>query len=194
MRRSAFCVLFLMAVAPAVMGQGITGFTGGSLYGSYYGSLAPGDVIGFRFTVSAPYTVASLGVYNADTNGLTSSHQVGIWDGAQTLIASVTVDPATGTPIGNWTYASITPVTLMPGQTYTAGAAYTTDDDDSYISGASAVTTDPVVTWLNAVYPTAGDLGFVYPGLDSSPTSGGRFGPNFTDEVVPVELQSFTIE
>ena len=44
MRRSAFCVLFLMAVAPAVMGQGITGFTGGSLYGSYYGSLAPGDL------------------------------------------------------------------------------------------------------------------------------------------------------
>jgi len=30
------------------------------------------------------------------------------------------------------------------------------------------------------------------PALDS--TSGGRFGPNFTDEVVPVELQSFSVE
>jgi len=194
MRRMLFAVGVVFLFAPAVLGQGITGFTGGALYASYYGSLAPGDVIGFRFTVSAPYTVASLGVYNADADGLTSAHQVGIWDGTQTLIASVTVDPLTGTPIGDWTYASITPVTLMPGQTYTAGAAYTSDDGDSYISGASAVTTDPVVTWLNAVYPTAGDLGFVYPGLDSAPTSGGRFGPNFTDEVVPVELQSFTIE
>jgi hypothetical protein len=194
MRRVGFIAVVVMLAAPVVFSQGITGFTGGSFYNSYYGSLAPGDVVGFRFTVSSSYQVASLGVYNADTNGLTSSHQVGIWDETQNLIASVTVDPSTGVAIGDWTYAPITPVTLNPGQTYTAGATYTSDDDDSYISGASGVTTDPAVTWLNAVYPASGDLGFVFPTLDSSPTSGGRFGPNFTDEVVPVELQSFTIE
>ncbi|HSN56719.1 MAG TPA: hypothetical protein VLT32_18760, partial [Candidatus Sulfomarinibacteraceae bacterium] len=124
--------------------------------------------------------------------GLTSTHQVGIWDQAQALVASVTVDPATGTAIGQWTYGAITPVTLTPGQTYTAGALYTGTDNDNYISGASSLTTDPNVTWVQSVYPAAGSLGFAYPASNS--TSNGRFGPNFTFTVVPVELQSFSVE
>jgi hypothetical protein len=184
-----------MMGAPAVMAQGVTGFTGGSQFPIYYGS-STGDVIGFRFTVSAPLEVDQLGVWNADTAtgapGLTSTHQVGIWDQAQALVASVTVDPATGTPVGQWTYAAITPVTLMPGQTYTAGVLYTATDNDSYLSGVSSLTTDPNVTWVQSVYPSAGSLGFVYPVNNS--TSNGRFGPNFIFTVVPVELQSFSVE
>lgn len=214
MRRAVFCVLILVFVAPAAMGQAITGFSGGTEYDTYYGSVA-GDVVGYRFEVTAPLEVAMLGVWNADstdattflqevdalgvvasdaTDALTSPHQVGIWDAGQNLIASVTVDPATGTVIGDWTYAAITPVTLTPGQVYTAGALYTNTDSDSYISGASGVTTDPNVVWINSVYPFEIDLGFVFPTEDSAPTSGGRFGPNFTFTVVPVELQSFSVE
>lgn len=191
MRRVIFAFLIFVAAAPGAMGQAIASFTGGGSYSSYYGSAA-GDVVGYRFQVSAPLEVDQLGVWN-DTDGLTSSHEVGIWDGAQVLLASVVVTPA-GSVIGDWTYGSITPVTLVPGQTYTAGVLYTPTDGDSYISGASAVTTDPNVTWINGVYPAAGELGFVYPANDSSPSSVGRFGPNFTFTVVPVELQSFTIE
>jgi hypothetical protein len=184
----------MVAFAPAVMGQAITSFVGGSQFGIYHGG-STGDVIGWRFEVTAPLEVAMLGVWNADnTGGLDSTHQVGIWDAAQALVTSVTVDPGTGTVIGDWTYAAVGPVTLTPGQVYTAGAMYTATDNDSYISSASSATTDPNVLWINAVYPAAGDLGFVYPTEDSSPSSVGRFGPNFTFVVVPVELQSFTIE
>lgn len=193
MRRTVFCLAVLMAVAPAAMGQAITSFVGGTEYATYYSSAA-GDVVGYRFTVSAPLEIAMLGIHDdAGTPGIQSPHQLGIWDAAQMLVASVTVD-GTGVVIGDWVYAPVTPVTLVPGQTYTAGAMYVTGQTDAYISGASAVTTDPNVTWLNAVYPAAVDLGFVYPALDSAPSSVGRFGPNFTFTVVPVELQSFSVE
>lgn len=214
MRRTAFCIVILMVIAPAAMGQAITSFVGGSQFGSYYSSVS-GDVVGYRFEVTAPLEVAMLGVWNADStdaqtflqeadalgvgnsnsiDALSSSHQVGIWDASQTLIASVTVDPGTGSVIGDWTYAAITPVTLMPGQVYTAGALYTVDDNDSYISSASSAITDPNVVWINAVYPFELELGFVFPTEDSAPSSVGRFGPNFTFSVVPVELQSFSVE
>jgi hypothetical protein len=197
MRRAVLFAVIMVAFAPAVMGQAITGFSGGSEFAIYYGG-STGDVIGWRFEVTAPLEIAMLGVWNADTvagfEGLTSTHEVGIWDGSQGLVTSVTVDPSTGTVIGDWTYAAVGPVTLTPGQVYTAGAMYTGTDQDAYISSASSMTTDPNVVWVNAVYPAAGDLGFVYPANDSSPSSMGRFGPNFTFVVVPVELQSFTIE
>lgn len=196
MRRLFFVALIVFACAPAAMGQGITGFVGGGEYPIYYGD-STGDVLGFRFEVTAPLEIAMLGVWNADTSasgaGLDSTHEVGIWDGSQTLVTSVTVDPTAGTVIGDWTYASVTPVTLTPGQVYTAGALYTATDNDNYISSASSVTTDPNVLFLNAIYPSAGDLGLVYPTMDSA-GSNGRFGPNFTFAVVPVELQSFSVE
>ncbi|MEE4270495.1 MAG: DUF4082 domain-containing protein [Thermoanaerobaculales bacterium] len=196
MRRLLFVAVIVIACAPAAMGQGITGFVGGSEFVIFYGD-STGDVVGFRFQVTAPLEIAMLGVWNADTNaggaGLTSTHQVGIWDGSQNPVASVVVDPATGTVIGDWTYESVTPVTLTPGQTYTAGVLYTATDNDSYISSATSVTTDPNVQFLNAVFPSEGNLGFVFPTEDSL-GSNGRFGPNFTFSVVPVELQSFSVE
>ena len=195
MRKVTLVVLILLVGATGAWAQAVTGFTGGTEYSSYYGGTVAGDVVGYRFTVSSPLSVTELGVWNADTAaggaGMTSSHETGIWDSSQTLLASVTVIPG-GPVVGNWVYATITPVVLSPGETYTIGTIYTTTDNDNYISSASSMTTAPEVTFLNSVYPAAIDLGFVYPTMDSS--SFGRFGPNFLFTVVPVELQSFSIE
>ncbi|HOC42155.1 MAG TPA: DUF4082 domain-containing protein [Thermoanaerobaculales bacterium] len=192
--RRAFLVGVILALgASGAWAQAITGFSGGTPYSSYYSPSVAGDVVGFRFTVSSPLQVFDLGVWNADSvGGLDTPHQVGIWDGSQMLIASVTVDPATGTPLGQWTYNAITPVVLNPGETYTIGALYVAGGTDYYISGASSMTTAPEVTWVQSVYPAAGELGFVYPAGNT--TSFGRFGPNFNFTIVPVELQSFSVE
>lgn len=177
MRALVFVVIVLVCT-PIAFGQAITGFSGGVEYDSYYGDPA-GDVIGWRFTVADDVLITDLGVWNMDqTGGLDSPHEVGIWDASKVLVTSVTVD-GTGTVVGDWIYASITPVVLATGETYTIGAIYFTSDDDYYISGASSVATDPDVTWLNSVYPLQGDLGFVFPESDSPASSGGRFGPNF---------------
>ena len=195
MRRVGFIAAVVMLAAPIVFSQAITGFSGGGQYGLYYTG-STGDVVGYRFEVTAPVEIDQLGAWNADTNaggaGLTTPHQVGIWDASQALVASTTVDPATGIVIGDWIYAAITPVTLTPGQVYTAGVIYFDTDSDNYVSSASSMTTAPEVLWVQSVYPSALSLGFTYPANNS--TSAGRFGPNFTFTVVPVELQSFTIE
>jgi hypothetical protein len=94
--------------------------------------------------------------------------------------------------VGDWTYASITPVTINPGETYTIGCPYTPTDNDQYISSASSMTTATDVTWVESVFPASADLGFVFP--TGTSTSFGRFGPNFLYTVVPVELQSFSVE
>lgn len=182
--RTVICFVMVLICAPVAWGQAITGFVGGTEYDSYYG-LPAGDVIGWQFTVSTQIWVSDLGVWNNDqTGGIESPHQVGIWDESQTLIASVTVDNA-GAVVGDWIYASITPVTILTGEVYTIGALYFAGDYDYYISSASSMTTDPDVTWLNSVYPTAGDLGFVYPGSNSA--SFGRFGPNFIFDETSLE-------
>jgi hypothetical protein len=85
-----------------------------------------------------------------------------------------------GTIIGDFRYEPIAPVTLSVGTVYTIGALYFSTDNDNYISSASNLVTAPEVTWINAVYPSAAELGFSYPGNDSSSSSVGRFGPNFT--------------
>lgn len=180
MRLIIFFILVLACV-PVAMGQAVTSFSGGAQYNSYYGGVIAGDVIGWRFTVNQQIEVSDLGVWNNDTagaGGMDTPHPVGIWDESQTLICSVTVD-VTGTIVGDWIYGSITPLILNTGETYTIGVEYYSDDDDSYISSASSMSTDPDVTWVNAVYPLEGDLGFVFPVLDSAASSLGRFGPNF---------------
>ena len=188
--RTVICFVMVLVCAPVVWGQAITGFTGGSQYDSYYGDPA-GDVVGWRFTVTEQLEITALGVWNNDlTGGIESPHQVGIWDESQTLITSVSVDN-TGTVVTDWIYASITPLIVNSGETYTIGALYFAGDNDYYISSASSMTTDPSVTWLNAVYPTGGDLGFVYPGLDSAASSRGRFGPNFIFDLTPLERTSW---
>ncbi len=184
MRRvTCFLLMAVLAAftAQAASAQAIQSWTGGSEFTSYYGSAA-GDVVGYRFMVNTDVAVESLGAWNADTGGgggLDSDHEVGIWDDTMTLIASATVTP-TSTVDGDFRYEAITPVILATGTLYTIGAIYTPTDDDNYISSATGLVTDPDVTWVNAVFPAAAELGFVFPTEDSAPTSQGRFGPNFT--------------
>ncbi|MEM1081572.1 MAG: DUF4082 domain-containing protein [Pseudomonadota bacterium] len=156
----------------------IDSFTGGTAFGNFYAD-STGDVVGFRFTMNSEQAVQSLGVWNGDTagaGGLDNPHQVGIWDDTETLIASTTVTP-TSTAIGDFRYEDISPVTLSTGVTYTIGVVYTATDDDSYVSGPT-ITFNSEVTSVNAVFPSAGDLGFVFPTEDSGGNA-GRLGPNF---------------
>lgn len=174
--RVVMCTFMVLVCASVAWGQAITGFAGGYEYNIYH-SGSTGDVIGWRFTVDVQIEISDLGVWNNDNTGcMDTPHPVGLWDGSHTLITYVIVDP-TGTVVGDWIYASITPVVINPTETYTIGALYYSDDNDLYISSATSMTTDPNVTFVNSVYPATGSLGFVYPELNTS--SFGRFGPNF---------------
>lgn len=169
------CAIALGAMVAGASGQAVTSISGGGSFPIYYGG-STGDVIGYRFDVTSSIVVTDLGVWNADADGLTSDHMIGIWDSTQTLLTSNTAGPA-DTPVGDWTYAPTANVTLNPGETYTIGALYTSTDGDSYISGPSSITTAPEVNVIGGVFPSAGSLGFVYPTEDTA--NQGRYGPNF---------------
>ena len=166
----------------------ITSFTGGSgPFGSFFGS-DDGDVVGFRFTVAGGpgITVDNVGMLNnAAVDGVVdSSHEWGIWDSSQTLIANGVIDPNNGFQDGDFFYDNnAAGVNLFAGETYTIGVLYRALDNDSYLSGVTA-TTDPLIDITNGVAPLAGDLGFVFPEVDSA-GNGGRLGPNFTFTEIP---------
>jgi hypothetical protein len=166
--------------SPNPASSAITQHSGGIEFPSFYGS-STADVVGFRFTVVEAIEVIRLGVWNADTSvghsGLSAPHHVGIWDPSQSLVASAVVYPATATAIGDWSYTAIPSVVLLPGQTYTIGATYSVDDNDSFVWGAGSMATHPAVVWTGSAYPAGGGLGFTYPAMGS--TTLGGFGPNF---------------
>lgn len=103
--------------------------------------------LGYSFTVgNTPLTFNALGVFDvisatpsplsaghANAAGLSSSHEVGVWDSVGNLIASATVNPgdptiASANSYGNWVYQTITPTTLTAG-TYTIGALFLAGSD-----------------------------------------------------------------
>ncbi len=178
----------VLAAATTVSAQApaVTGYSGGSPFPIFYGG-STGDVVGYRFEVTAPITVTHLGVWNGDSSGgLSSDHQAGIWENdTMTLLTDNIVTPSSMI-IGDWRYEPTTPVLLVPGVQYTAGAMYTATDDDSYLSSPTSVTSALEVTVINGVEPGVGSLGFVYP-METS-ANRARFGPNFLFIPAPASL------
>ena len=181
----ALCV----GVASVANGAAIESFSGGSTYSSYYGSLT-GDVIGYDLLVNETIVVTDLGCWIDTVDGvMDSTHDVGIWDAGGNLIASALVDPLTMVVMDGFGYQSIGGVTLNAGETYTIGAMYTPDDNDWYISSATTLVTADEVTWVQSRYPTAAEMGFVFPGLTGG--TFGRIGPNFQFVPAPGALALF---
>jgi hypothetical protein len=184
--KKGITVLAIAAFAGAASAQAVVGFSGGSQFAIYHAA-STGDVVGWSFDVNTAIILTDLGVWNQDTLGATvglqSSHQVGIWDAAGTLLTSGVVNPG-DTAVGNWTYTDVADITLNVGSRYTIGAMYSATDDDGYISGPSSLTlASEINPTISGVFPTAGSLGFVFPGSTSA--NNGRFGPNFLFREVP---------
>ncbi|HKV98494.1 MAG TPA: PEP-CTERM sorting domain-containing protein [Vicinamibacterales bacterium] len=148
----------------------------------------PGCIVGWAFEVNSAIDVFSLGFFDVNSDGLTSSHDVGLFNSSGTLLASATVTNAS-TPVasassaGRWLMANIAPIRLDPG-TYTIGAFVLNQSPDSFLSSAPEVTI-PTITYLGGraefsvaslVFPTSGPFQGFEPGL---------FGPTFTAQNVP---------
>lgn len=185
-------ILAVAGLASVASAQAVSGFTGGSQFGSFFGGTVAGDTVGWQFTVNQDIFVNGLGVWNGDTQlgleGLTSDHRIGIWDLTSGALLIDGVAGPGGTVIGAWTYTTVADTTLTTGNTYVIGALYNAGgvaDGDSYISSASSVTMDPTVNFGGGRSPLAANGGFALPGTFSGGTSLGRFGPNFTFRPVP---------
>ena len=82
-------------------------------------------VVGTKFKVGAQsVTIDALGFEDADSDGLQSAHQVGIWNNAGELLASVSVPEGRQARfIAGWRYVALEcEVQLAAGEMYTIGA------------------------------------------------------------------------
>lgn len=158
--------LIVAVLLTAGTSMGATLISGNQQNGSAQLSAFEPFVLGNSFTVGAnDLEVTALGYYDFTVgggtgDGLTDTHDVGIYNSSGSLIASVTVPSGTvGTLLGDYRYASLaSTVTLTAGQTYTL--AGTTGDNpggvnaaadqyylDSDLASVGSVTIASDVTW-----------------------------------------------
>ena len=141
--------------------------------------------VGWSFNVLNSIAINALGWYDQGQDGLAVAHTVGIWNSGGTLLASMVVpNGTTGTLIGLYRTASITPITLNPGTGYVVGGENFGTSADRLASNVSQ-TVDPNIVYVNARFSNIGS-GFVDPTQTSIATT-GFYGPMaFTATVAAV--------
>ena len=139
-----------------------------------------GCTLGYSFNVTSTVTIDGLGILDVGADGLNNTHQVGLWNGSGTLIASTTVGPgssnaeASASGAGDFVYSNISDLTLVSGD-YTVGALYQIGDTDPVVFNASGI-------FSNDANVTYGDLQWINTGSFQEPTNSGSsndryFGP-----------------
>jgi hypothetical protein len=135
MKSKLTCILFagilLTIAAPGmkaalIIDAGPNSTIGGFSAGNY--------VAGTEFTTANPLTILSLGWLDAEGDGLGASHNVGLWDSGQNLLATALITPSSATVLsaqgtGVWYMENITPLLLAPGTYRVAGDAASPDED-----------------------------------------------------------------
>lgn len=151
----------------------------------------PPFTLGWSFTANSNIDVVDLGVFDDSQNGLTDSHQVGLWNSSGTLLTSTTVPSGTGATLDDqFRMVGVSPIELFAGQQYFIGALYTTGDDPLiFPGGATGFATASQITFDDATFASGSTL--TDPTLTAS-TSPAYFGPNFEFSATP-EPGSFVL-
>jgi hypothetical protein len=129
--------------------------------------------IGWQFQVNAPILVDGLGLFDVNPAGLSESHQVGLWTDGGTLLASTNLTSgstsvASASGAGDWLFADIAPIVLLPG-TYVTGGFFATSADS--VMANATITTVPQISFLasrastEAAFAMPGVYGLVEPGV-----------------------------
>jgi PEP-CTERM motif len=155
--------------------------TSGSALGVFGGAGGSG---GFSFNVASPTVVSGLGFFDVGANGLINSHQVGLWTGNGTLLATALISNSanvvpSASGIGEWLEVNIAPLTLGPGS-YVLGAFYLDDYtsiEDQAVFFATATSSIPGVTFDSRCAIAGPGLMFPCGAVLSSPSSASIFGP-----------------
>jgi hypothetical protein len=154
----------------------LTSVTGGNLATS-----GSDQLYGWIFTVNAPITVTSLGVFDNGSDGLAIPHDVGIFnETTEALLGSSTVPAGTGgTLIDGFRYESISPFSLIQGDSYVIVMTMPQGNTDFQTIVATSETTVSQITYVNSAFGNSSTLAFP-PTSENGAFAPGIFGPNFT--------------
>jgi hypothetical protein len=152
----------------------LTSVTGGNLATS-----GSDQLYGWIFTVNAPLTVTSLGVFDLGGDGLAISHDVGIFnETTEALLGSTTVPAGTGgTLIDGFRFESVSPFSLIQGDSYVIVMTMPNGNTDFQNIEVTSETTASQITYVNSAFGVSSTLAFP---TDNGAFAPGLFGPNFT--------------
>jgi len=132
---------------------------------------------GWVFSVSQDVTAVAVGFWDSNGDGLTSDHQVGIWDEAGTLLRSAVVVSSSSLR-GGFRYAGVDPLPLQAGGTYTIGAVQAGGSADAVATRVLSLASDPSIRFVQTVIGE-GSGSLVRPTIRRPEQDPGYFGPNF---------------
>lgn len=180
---------FVASVAPSTAHAGpAVSFT--SVNGNFLDGLT--RMLGWQFTVTEPLSVSALGWFDLGQNGLSRSHEVGLWNkNTQALLGSVVVASGTGGTLdGFFRYTSLgSAVALSSGTTYVIAGLDVGANGDGHVwtpalggfnnqvngfSSDARVTVGPAGTAIGQAV-----AGFQFPTASIGDSRTALFGPNF---------------
>jgi len=130
---------------------------------------------GWEFTVTEDLSIAGLGIFDLDDDGLYLSHEIGMWHDGE-LISSATIPAGTDTLlVDDFRYVEIDPFWLEDGETYVIGNK-TFGDPFVGASNDDMISMLPFITYERTMISEDGS-GFSLPTLEID--SFYRIGPNF---------------
>ncbi len=177
--------MFALVLASASLSTKASTVAGDYVGGGSFFSFS--RAIGWIFTADADLEVSQLGIYDIESDGLVSSHSIGIFE-QQTgaVVASATIDAGdSGTfvegTIGGSRLVDIDPVILEAGTSY-----YILGDnfaDERYAFGDFAVLYASGLSWTGVAEGETNDIFSTMSVFFGEP---GNLGPTFSFSVVPV--------
>ena len=171
------CLSLLLALGAT--GSAEAQSLGVSATGSPQGLANPPFSLGYTFDVVSPFTVQYLGYFDAGSDGLAESHDIGLWDPTGTLLSSATVSAGTGNILlGGFRLVAVTPFTLA------AGAGYhvlgTAPDAADALLFTAAKTNGPGIMYVGGAFCEGATLQ-----NSCGSNVDGYFGANFAGTTTP---------
>lgn len=147
------------------------------------------ESLGYRFTLNTSVTVISLGYFDVGSDGLSTSHQVGLWNAAGVLLTQATVTPASPST-GGFLYAALaTPITLPAGNDYYLAGQIS---GDSWVYDVGSYTINSAFTYTGSYFASDSPSGLVFPSQSAVADSREYFNVNLQTGV-PEPAQSVMI-
>jgi hypothetical protein len=145
----------------------------------------PPFTLGWEFSVGSRDMLATgIGFFDSSQDGLTESHEMGIFASDGSLLRSGTIAAGTGaTLIDQFRYIGIAPLLLSAGQTYRVGAVFATGADPVVFPGfATGFSTVPGITFNGSRFAFGATLADPTLSLSADPA---YFGVNIDATAVP---------
>ncbi len=180
--RRSFVAVTTLALCPSqVLATGIsvvifdefTGETGNNF----------SQTVGWQFNLMQEITVTALQWFDDFGNGLTISHEVGIWDPHGNLLSSVVVPAGAEAPLedGMWRTIKITELVLPAADGYIVGG-YNGHNAVDRVAFDVQQTMHPSISLVDATFSDANGL-FECPTNFAGAAENGIYGPSF--QVIP---------